>query len=559
MAPATTITVQEARLRAHLKAQHGLTEVELDAAAADGPLLTSLVKAGRLTYVQANTAFAYTRGHVYRQLDSNLLVEDEVLELVDAALAREHLVLPLSLDGDTLTVAMAQPGDLNVLRILRGSGHGVSAVWSPKPELEKAVARFYSTSAEARKAGARAAKAYAGAAVVASDQGVDAGEIPATLNIIIEGALRAGASDIHLEPAEHYLSVRYSVDGRIVPEAHQSKVIGPRLIQLIKTRAKLDAAELRNQDGVLTHRFEGVNHEIRVAVLPAQWGESVTLRLGADQSRTLDGIGFAADTEARWRRALAQPNGIVLAVGPMGSGKTMLNYASLVEFIEQGRKIVTLEDPVERRFPEGVTQVSINPDQGLTWDAAMATTLRSAASVLFVGEINRESIAHTAISAALSGHTVLSTLHTNDAPTTVVRLREMGIRPSVLADSLRAVCAQRLPALLCPACKIPTTPTPDLVREFGLDEQDLAGVFFDARPGGCEACGGRGFAGRAPIHELMTFGREVRELITADAPMSAIAAAASAAGMRTLAEDGRRLAREGRTSLTELRRHILLD
>lgn len=211
------------------------------------------------------------------------------------------------------------------------------------------------------------------------------------------------------------------------------------------------------------------------------------------------------------------------------------------------------------KFADGVTQVSINEAQGLTWQGAMETVLRSAASVLFVGEINKEEVAHTAINAALTGHLVLSTLHTNDAPGAVVRLREMGIRASVLSDSLRAVCAQRLPRTLC-SCKVLVRPSQDMIKDFRLSSEELAAnEWFGPSEHGCQNCSGMGYRGRSPIHELMTFPRAVRELIMEDAPNSVISRAARDAGMLTLQDDGLNKVRAGMTSLEELRSHILID
>lgn len=525
-------------------------------------VLRHLVDAKLITTAQASEGFAYSRGWTYHPLATDLEIPEEIIGLLKDPFAREHQLIPVDRDGDELTVAVRNPSDLNVSKMLRGAtGLSINLVYSSADELTRAVHKYYSTSAEARRKGELATRVveanstrYTGIGQIA-----DTGEIVDALNIIIEGALRVGASDIHLEPAENHLSVRYSVDGKLVAEPIQSRSIAPRLAALIKTRAKMNSAALTNQDGAIRHTYEGKDYDIRVAVLPTNWGESITMRLGAETVRDLREIGFADDTESRWRRVLAQPNGISLAVGPMGSGKTTLLYASLAELMKEQRKIVSLEAPVEMNFPSGITQVSINPGQKLTWEGAMETVLRSAASALLVGEINKEEVAHTAINAAMTGHLVLSTLHTNDAPGAVVRLREMGIRPSVLADTMRSVCAQRLPRTLC-ECKISEPPSQQLIRDFGLDAESLAAnEWFGPNPDGCRTCAGRGYKGRTPIHELMTFPAEIRDLITEDVPNRLIAEAARRNGMRTLQEDGLLKARAGVTSLSEVRSHILID
>lgn len=524
----------------------------------------------QITHAQASGAHAFHYGWTYHPLDDDTVIPDEVIALLEFQVARQLNVVPVSLNGDDLTVACVNPLDVNVLKRLQGeTGKHIMPVYASSNELTRAVGRFYSTSIEAAQIGRAAAKEVTSEAAKTYRPAVaagDEGNIVNTLDTIIEGALGAGASDIHLEPASTHLSVRYSVDGKLRNEPHQPKELAPRLAGLIKTRAKLSSSELTNQDGAITHTYKGKSYDLRVAVLPAAWGEAITLRMGASEAWKLGQIGFAEDTEALWRRSINQPNGICLAVGPMGSGKTSLHYASLDALMGQGRKIVSLENPVEMKLPSGMTQVSINEAQGLTWDGGMETVLRSAASVLFVGEINKDAIAHTAVKAAITGHMVLSTLHTNDAPGAVLRLREMGLRPSVLADSMRAVCAQRLPRRLC-SCKVTALPARDMVLDFKLTHEDLAAtdpqtgrsIWYGPSEHGCRECLGFGYSGRLPIHELMTFPRHIRDLITEDVPNRVLADAARANGMLTLQDDGLIKVRAGLTSLDEVRSHILID
>lgn len=565
------------RLETYFVTQRILTSAEFaaaeSAAAEQGQKILGFLRSqGQITHAQASGAHAFQYGWTYQPLDDDTTIPDEVVSLLEFNVARRLNVVPVSIDGDDLTVACVNPLDVNVLKQLQGeTGKHITAVYASSNELTRAVGRFYSASIEAQQAGQAAAKEVSSEAARAQRSTVvvagDEGNIVNTLNMIIEGALDAGASDIHLEPASTHLSVRYSVDGKLRKEPDQPKELAPRLSGLIKTRARLSSSELVNQDGGISYTYKGKTYDLRVAVLPAAWGESVTLRMGASEAWKLDHIGFAADTEAQWRRALAQPNGICLAVGPMGSGKTSLHYASLDTLMGQGRKIVSLESPVEMKLASGVTQVSINEGQGLTWDGGMETVLRSAASVLFVGEINKDTIAHTAVTAAITGHLVLSTLHTNDAPGSVLRLREMGLRPSVLADAMRAVCAQRLPRRLCPMCKVNRQPSRDMVLDFRLTNEDLAAVdpgtgksiWYGPSDHGCRECNGAGYKGRLPIHELMTFPRAIRDLITEDVPNRVLADAAKANGMLTLQDDGLLKVRAGLTSLEEVRTQILID
>ena len=568
--------IATSRLEVHFVSKNILTHedftaAERNAAAQGQKVLGFLRQQGRISHAQACEAHAFLFGWTYQPLDDTMLIPDDVIGLLEFHVARRLNVVPVSLDGDDLTVACVNPLDVNITKQLQSAtGKNILPVYSSSNELTRAVGRFYSASVEARQAGQQAvkdlnteaARAYRPTVVVAGDEG----NIVNTLDAIIEGALEAGASDIHLEPASTHLTVRYSIDGKLRNEPDQPRELAPRLAGLIKTRARLSSSELVNQDGAITHEYRGKPYDLRVAVLPAAWGESITLRMGASQAWKLGQIGFSEDTEASWRRSINQPNGICLAVGPMGSGKTSLHYASLDALLGQGRKIVSLENPVEMKLPSGMTQVTINEAQGLTWDGGMETVLRSAASVLFIGEINKDAIAHTAVTAANTGHMVLSTLHTNDAPGAVLRLREMGLRPSVLADSVRAVCAQRLPRRLC-TCKVLRRPDQNMIRDFRLTDADLAAaspetgesIWYGPSDHGCQECNGLGYKGRLPIHELMTFPRHIRDMITEDVPNRILAEAARTNGMLTLQDDGLLKVRAGLTSLEEVRSHILID
>lgn len=557
--------MSEERVRSFLLDRAIITEFQWfdavnQAAGAKNPLVV-LLQNQLVQPAQAHAAYAYSRGWTYEDVLELDAIDPEIIDLVDAATAREMNILPLRFNqADELVVACALP-DLNKRKEIRGVvNRTVELVYAPQKDLQAVVGQYYSTSAQAMKMG----KVAAASMVTNRTDVVEADPesvIVSTLNVILEGALREGASDIHLEPALGALTVRYSIDGQLRTEPNQPINIASRIASLIKTRAKLNSGSLISQSGAFSHSYGGKSYDIRVAVMPTPFGESLTMRMGADSIRPLSDVGFSPEAEAKLRRALSQPNGIMLSCGPMGSGKTTLSYASLGEFLGEGRKIVSLENPVELKIPHGITQVSINEAQGMTWEVAMGDVLRMAASVLFVGEINRKEIAHTAVEAALTGHLVMSTLHTNDAPGAVVRLREMGLRPSVLADAMRTVVAQRLPARLCPECKIPVRPSDDLARDFELTHEDLTEVewFGPGDEKDCKNCNNTRFKGRLPIHELMTFPAAIRELIQDDAPGSHIAAAARANGMVTLQEDGLARARQGLTSLAEIRRHILID
>lgn len=533
-------------------------------AAGGSSVLQLLVSQRVLTPEQAYEAVAFERGWSYFNLEAADELPPELVSRLEPSAAREMNVVPVGIkDNGHVIVAMENPGDLTTVKRIQGIiGAPVSPVFAPAADLAGAVTRYYSTAVEASSLGQRAAAGMKQAANRAGSLAIGDGEVEGEmvriLKVIVDGAIDVNASDIHIEPGRDRLYIRYTVDGKLHHEPGQPLDIARNLTGLIKVRAKLQSAELRPQNGVMNHPYKGRNIELRVAIMPAAYGESITLRVGGGSVKPLSSIGFTPERESEWRNVLAQPSGLILTVGPMGCGKTSLNYSSLDVLMQENRKIISLEKPVEMKIPQGITQVEINPDQRVDWSDGMSTALRMGASVLNIGEINEPTIANTVIEAALSGHLVLSTLHTNDAPGAVLRLREMGIRPSVLADTLRAVCSQRLPRVLC-SCKVRVTPTAQQIRDFALSEEILASTeWFGPGPEGCAQCRGIGYRGRTPIHELMTFGGEVHQLIADDAPNRLVAEAARRNGMRSLREDGVLKARAGVTSLAELRSHIVI-
>lgn len=548
---------------------------EAIAAAESRGVLRVLLDNEAITVREANEALAFGNGWVYQPLDEKIgALPAELVDLIDPATGREMVVLPVSLSDDgELTVATSNPKDLTAKGKLRSiTGHPIRFVWTPHNELFPVVSHYYSIDVEMAKKGAAASEALASenrrSAVTVTTVG-DEGATVDLLNTIIEGGISARASDIHLEPGETGLEIRYEIDGvEHVQRQQPEPQLANRLAALIKTRAELPSSTLVNQDGAIRHFFEAQNrnYDLRVAVLPAVWGESITLRIASDEVRPLSKVHFSTGTGEAWRSAISQPNGAIICVGPMGAGKTQLLMGSILEIMKTGRKIISLEDPVEVRLPRGITQVNLRPGRGMDWETAMPTVLRSAGKVLMMGEINKGAVAQETMKAAMTGHLILSTLHTNDAPGALTRLREFGIQNSVLADTLRAVCAQRLPRQLCHHCKVTTRPDQEMILDFKLTAEDLAAVDADGRsvwygPGNtdCKECRNLRYSSRVPIHELMVFKREVRELILEGAPQRQIVAAARNAGMRTLQEDGLLKVRAGMTSLNELRRHIVID
>ncbi|MEY2688327.1 MAG: type secretion system ATPase GspE [Pseudomonadota bacterium] len=365
------------------------------------------------------------------------------------------------------------------------------------------------------------------------------------LNALLTQAAKDGASDIHIEPYERSSAVRFRVDGTLREVVAPNKALHGALISRLKIMAELDIAEKRlPQDGRISLRIGGRGLDVRVSTLPGVHGERAVLRLldKGDSKFTLESLGMSGETLTRFDKLIAQPHGIVLVTGPTGSGKTTTLYAALARLDTSTTNVLTVEDPVEYELP-GIGQTQVNAKIDLTFAKALRAILRQDPDVIMIGEIRDFETAQIAVQASLTGHLVLATLHTNDAPSAVTRLTDMGIEPFLLSSSLLGVLAQRLVRKLCPACKQSAPIDPERPR---------AGVRW--HPVGCDACGKTGYKGRAGIYELMTADDALRSLIHSRAAESQLFVAAEQGGMRTMREDGERLVRSGMTSMEELMR-----
>lgn len=374
------------------------------------------------------------------------------------------------------------------------------------------------------------------------------------INGLIAEAVRSKASDIHIEPFEDRLSVRLRVDGVMREVLSPSRRVAPLLVSRIKVMARLDIAEKRvPQDGRISLSLGGRAIDVRVSTLPARYGERVVMRLlDKEQARLdLDSLGMDPAMLASMRRMLAQPNGIILVTGPTGSGKTTTLYAALTQLNDQSRNILTVEDPIEYGL-DGVGQTQVNTKVGMTFATGLRAILRQDPDIVMVGEIRDRETAQIAVQASLTGHLVLSTVHTNSAAAAVTRLRDMGVEPFLLASTLSGIIAQRLVRRLCPQCRAPYTPEPAETELLGIAySPDL--VFY--RAPGCEACGQHGYVGRTGIYELIQMDNSLRAMIHDDAREGEIEAHAFGAG-QTLAGHGAQLVREGVTSSEEVLRVV---
>lgn len=380
------------------------------------------------------------------------------------------------------------------------------------------------------------------------------------LNLVLMQAIKDRASDIHFEPFEDEFKMRYRIDGVLYEMVPPPKELGPAITSRIKVMAKLDIAERRlPQDGRVELTVGGAPVDLRVSVLPTMHGESVVMRVldRSNVSLKLDRIGMRDDDLLVFRRLINKPNGIVLVTGPTGSGKTTSLYAALQELNDIETKVLTAEDPVEYDI-DGLCQVQVNTEVELTFAKALRSFLRQDPDVILVGEIRDLETAEIAIQASLTGHLVLSTLHTNDAPSSIIRLVDLGVEPFLLTATIEGIVAQRLCRTICPKCKTGYTPSEEELMELALKPEMVAGKSF-YRGKGCDSCYGSGYRGRMAIFEIMACDDTMRDMIMKSASTSQLRAYAKGRGMRTLRECGLLAIYEGQTTIDEVVRETIAD
>jgi type IV pilus assembly protein PilB len=387
---------------------------------------------------------------------------------------------------------------------------------------------------------------------------VDEAPIVKYVNVLVTQAIQDGASDIHIEPQEDGLRVRYRIDGVLHEVMRSPRGIQSGVISRLKIMSDIDIAERRvPQDGRMSVTVSGRKIDLRVATLPTVWGEKVVLRIldNSTARLALTDLGFEASNYERYSASFHKPYGMILVTGPTGSGKSTTLYATLNIIARPEINVITVEDPVEYRLP-GINQVQVNFKAGLTFAAALRSILRADPDVVLIGEIRDHETAQIAVEAALTGHLVLSTLHTNDAPSAITRLTEMGIEPFLVGSALDAVLAQRLARRLCPRCKEPYTPEPEELLAAGfpwLPGEEMPVLYH---PAGCSSCAHTGYKGRLALHEVMQATEEIERLTVARASASDIAHAARREGMHSLRDDGMIKVAEGVTSIEEILRVV---
>ena len=497
---------------------------------------------------------------------SKLKVSTGVLEIMPRELAEQYTVLPIERSEGMLKVALPDPLDLNMIDDLRFRlGVEVEPVLADPEEIKKAILSNYGlqesdvdrtlssmTEADIMPTGpgmAEAAGIEAGAG-----EGEDAPVIKLVHSIISE-AVKSRASDIHVEPFENRLRIRFRIDGvcREIEKLRPPKRLQSPVLARIKIMAKMDIAEKRKpQDGQISLHMFGRALDLRVSVVPASWGESIVMRI-LDKGSTLMGVqdlGFEDEDYQRFKNIIRRPTGIFLVTGPTGSGKTTTLNAALCELNRPDIKIITAENPVEYHI-SGINQCQVNEQIKFNFSVILRAMLRQAPNIILVGEIRDAETADMAIEAALTGHLVFSTLHTNDAPSAITRLIDMGVKPFLVASSVQAVMAQRLIRILCVKCKEAYEPPDIELKLLDIRREDLKGQTF-WRPVGCEACDGNGYRGRKGIYELMELNRNLKEMAFKRAPTHEIRRAAIGGGMSPLRVDAIRKLTKGMTSINEV-------
>jgi general secretion pathway protein E len=553
----------ENRLAAHLMElgkldERGLQRARRAAASAEGRLADILAQLGIVSERDLAEAIAAISGLPLVPREQ-FPQEAVLMDRLSARFLREAVILPLAADEAEIVVAMANPDDRFAIEAIRlAAQRRVNVCVGIPSELQAAIARLQVEKSGAANAGADGAEADASAEVDIDRLRDLASEAPVVrlVDQLISGAVAEHASDIHIEPFEDHLRVRYRIDGRLQEVESLPYIDRLAVTSRIKIMAGLNIAERRQpQDGRIRTAVDGGTLDIRVATAPTLHGESLVLRL-LHRDRTaleLPKLGFGGSGLQRLQLALDRPHGMVLVTGPTGSGKTTTLYAALSQLNRIDCKILTVEDPIEYQLP-GVNQVQVNPKFGLTFAHVLRSFLRHDPDIIMVGEIRDAETAEIAVHAALTGHLVLATLHTNDAPSAVTRLIEMGVEDFLLTSTVVAVVGQRLVRTLCPHCRAKAEQEAVDIGHLGISTLKSTRIPTPYRPVGCERCRGTGFSGRTTISEVMGMSDGLRQLILAHGESRAIRDLAVREGMLTMLGHGVEKIGGGLTTLDEVLR-----
>ena len=531
----------------------------------NGDLGQALVKLGYASEEHVMKAMAKANGMEYVNLNK-VDIPETVVELMPEAVARENNVLPIAVDGNSLKVVMSEPGDVETTEKLRFIlNRDVRVVLGTRSSITAAINRVYG-QIEGESADSmlqeftdtkidftETVEDEAAADGAADDE--NSAPIVRLVQMMITEAVQLRASDIHIEPFEDRVRIRYRIDGVLRERDKLPKRQLGAIISRVKILSSIDIAERRRpQDGRIKVNVGEKELDLRVSIIPTNNGQSAVLRL-LDKDNIRVGVrqlGFSEETYQKFQSLIKRPNGIILVTGPTGSGKTTTLYAALNSLNRPDRKIITAEDPVEYYLP-GINQVEVKHNIGLDFARIIRAMLRQAPNVILVGEMRDAETASMGIQASLTGHLVFSTLHTNDAPTAVTRMIDMGVPGYLVASSVVAILAQRLVRTICKKCSTKFTPTEAVIKEAGLTEQQIARANFK-RGKGCNTCGKTGYRGRMGIHEILMIDAKVREMIFENTPANIIREYAMEHGMTTLFGDGLKKVVDGYTTFDEVYR-----
>ncbi|MBO0900378.1 Flp pilus assembly complex ATPase component TadA [Cellulomonas sp. zg-ZUI222] len=521
----------------------------------------TLVELGMLTEAQLVRALSAQVGMEFVDLD-DYPVDRNAVALVSESVCRRHAVLPVALRDGAIVLATADPGNVVAVDDVRTlSGMRVIPVVATYDNVLRAIDRFCRADGEMENLSSAFVEETPEPEADLNRIGDvvdDDAPIVRFVNLLVTQAITDRASDIHIEPTEHDLRVRYRIDGVLHETQRAPKNITGGVVSRVKIMSDIDIAEKRKpQDGRMSVTHNGRKIDLRVATLPTVWGEKIVMRILDNSTASLDlrDLSFLEHNYQTYRESYTKPYGMILVTGPTGSGKSTTLYATLNAVSKPDINVITVEDPVEYRLP-GINQVQVNPKAGLTFAAALRSILRSDPDVVLLGEIRDHETAQIAIEASLTGHLVLSTLHTNDAPSAVTRLTEMGIEPFLVGSALDCVVAQRLARRLCAKCKEPYRPTPtelEAARFPWVAGEPLPELY---RPTGCVACSRTGYKGRLALHEVMQVTEDIERHAVAHSSSADIGATAVKQGMRRLREDGWYKVAAGDTSIEEILRVV---
>lgn len=557
-----------ARIERLLLERSEITEAQLEEARRGAALrgmsvVAMLVELGML----ADAALAKVKAELlhleYIEL-TEAIFDASALALLPEVVARRYSLVPMAFEEDgRLRIATAEPQNVMALDDVRTiTKRSVKTVVASQVDIETAINRLYrldqaaETLVEEAAAGLDAQEDD----LEASLKSAGAGDAPIIklVNMLITQAVNDRASDIHIEPGERELRVRYRIDGVLHERMRPPKSVQAAISSRLKIMADIDIAERRiPQDGRISVVIQGKAIDIRVATLPTVFGEKIVMRILDKSSVMLDlaDLGFRQENFVRFEQSFKKPYGMILVTGPTGSGKSTTLYATLNILNREEVNCITVEDPVEYRL-RGVNQVGVNPKAGLTFASALRSILRADPDIILIGEIRDQETAKISVEAALTGHLVLATLHTNDAPSAVTRLIEMGIEPFLVASGVDCVLAQRLARKLCDRCKEPYTPSEEELTAAGFPFRADEAMPRLYRAGKCSACGNTGYKSRTSLHEIMTVTEEIERLVVEKASAEDISRVARSQGMQTLRDDGFAKMRQGVTSLEEVLRVV---